>query len=653
MASENVNKRKLKCLIHHSGKVTGKLTPFSSTSWLRLTECAKRWLECDSESEENAISKILNEQGFVNSLYNSVTNFGHLGYHRSCYQRFTNSQHIERALRAVPQPDSTDMCPDPSSSDCDTSYEPPRKLRSASNLQLSASTTLPAICIICKRTDRFVKLHHKRTRDKLIQAETMTAGKLYEAAVKKCDESILLHIREKDCVAIEVKYHRTCYRDYTRFVTTKMCDRSDEDGLQFAKAYELYCTSVIETRMIRNKEILRMSNLIRLFHHYVQKHEGIDPSSYRYHVFKMLQCDQAIEQTVSRDSKTKGGVTGFTLNSGAVQRWILAQPQRSAITRQCEMMAGVSPETRPCKDNDATRIKKDKKAITLIMDTINSMINLFDNQYDELVCLSSGVIADRSVSLDLKNAYAKGDEASANYMKERLISKKGVDMFAPIKNLKLKTFGDQKRQKQNTKAEKVAVLKNDRALFARLLVIAQTRKIDLREILTYSLGSISLPLASMDGSLAKTSKSALLDLVEKKAEDCLVTLVPSNSAIILDAMAVLQSLQHIPETFGELADKILDLVISIASRYKCRRVDFVADQYPDICIKNAERARRTATSSGTQITHIYSKAQKKTPHQWKHLCLLVKIRKHLLPFFFLVGKKETTARCKTLPSMSP
>ncbi|XP_041373902.1 uncharacterized protein LOC121386916 [Gigantopelta aegis] len=33
--------------------------------------------------------------------------------------------------------------------------------------------------------------------------------------------------------------------------------------------------------MIRNKEILRMSNLIRLFHHYVQKHEGVDPSSYR------------------------------------------------------------------------------------------------------------------------------------------------------------------------------------------------------------------------------------------------------------------------------------------------------------------------------------------------------------------------------------
>ncbi|XP_041359488.1 uncharacterized protein LOC121375875 [Gigantopelta aegis] len=130
--------------------------------------------------------------------------------------------------------------------------------------------------------------------------------------------------------------------------------------------------------------------------------------------FSSIACDQAIEQTVNRDSKTKGGVTGFTLNSGAVQRWILAQPQRSAITRQCEMMAGVSPETRPCKDNDATRIKKDEKAITLIMDTINSMINPFDNQYDELVCLSSGVIADRSVSLDLKNAYAKG----ANYMKE-------------------------------------------------------------------------------------------------------------------------------------------------------------------------------------------------------------------------------------------
>ncbi|CAB4045000.1 Hypothetical predicted protein, partial [Paramuricea clavata] len=50
--------------------------------------------------------------------------------------------------------------------------------------------------------------------------------------------------------------------------------------------------------------------------------------------FSSSACDQVMEQTFNRDSKTKGGITGFTLNISAVQRWILAQSERGSITRQ-------------------------------------------------------------------------------------------------------------------------------------------------------------------------------------------------------------------------------------------------------------------------------------------------------------------------------
>jgi hypothetical protein len=62
--------------------------------------------------------------------------------------------------------------------------------------------------------------------------------------------------------------------------------------------------------------------------------------------FSAIACDQAIEQTANRDSKTKGGLVGFTLNRGAVNRWILSQSERSAITRQCQKMAGVVDDER-------------------------------------------------------------------------------------------------------------------------------------------------------------------------------------------------------------------------------------------------------------------------------------------------------------------
>jgi hypothetical protein len=42
-------------------------------------------------------------------------------------------------------------------------------------------------------------------------AQTITAGRLLAAAEVKNDESILVHIRWHDCVAIEVRYHRKCY----------------------------------------------------------------------------------------------------------------------------------------------------------------------------------------------------------------------------------------------------------------------------------------------------------------------------------------------------------------------------------------------------------------------------------------------------------
>lgn len=40
------------------------------------------------------------------------------------------------------------------------------------------------------------------------------------------------------------------------------------------------------------------------------------------------------------------GVIGITLNRGALQRWILGQSERSAITRECMKMAGADPADR-------------------------------------------------------------------------------------------------------------------------------------------------------------------------------------------------------------------------------------------------------------------------------------------------------------------
>lgn len=95
------------------------------------------------------------------------------------------------------------------------------------------------------------------------------------------------------------------------------------------------------------------------------------------------------------------------------------------------------------------------------------------------------------------------------------------------------------------------MVKADRDLFAGLLVVVQKSSMDLSEVFEYSLGPLPWFLASVDGSLGKTDKSKLLESLTKDvdpAED-----VPPTSAIIVDDMAILQSLKPIPETFEELA----------------------------------------------------------------------------------------------------
>ena len=60
------------------------------------------------------------------------------------------------------------------------------------------------------------------------------------------------------------------------------------------------------------------------------------------HGFSAVACDQTIEQTINRDSKTKGGLIGFSMNRSTVHRWLLSQAERASITSKCKDMAGNS-----------------------------------------------------------------------------------------------------------------------------------------------------------------------------------------------------------------------------------------------------------------------------------------------------------------------
>ena len=87
-------------------------------------------------------------------------------------------------------------------------------------------------------------------------------GLLLKAAEELNDEAILVDLRGKDHVAIEVRYHRSCYRDYTGFLTQKNPNKPDgnREYMSYSsnKAFEVFCTDIVEERIIQRKQIYRM-----------------------------------------------------------------------------------------------------------------------------------------------------------------------------------------------------------------------------------------------------------------------------------------------------------------------------------------------------------------------------------------------------------
>lgn len=225
--------------------------------------------------------------------------------------------------------------------------------------------------------------------------------------------------------------------------------------------------------------------------------------------FAKVACDQTIEQTANRDSKTKGGMTGFSTSKGAVNRWIWSHHARGSITRECEIMAGKGEQSGTRSDLLKSRMTRDKADVEKIVDTVNNMVNPFEYEEDELINIASGAVATKEVETDLENAKSRGESEFTTFCHKRL-QKGDMDFFATLKKMKLKTFSSMSKAVKRKVRGKEVTLKADRNLLARLVVIGRFRNIDLQELLSYSLGALPLSISNSQGSLVKTNKANLL-----------------------------------------------------------------------------------------------------------------------------------------------
>ena len=124
------------------------------------------------------------------------------------------------------------------------------------------------------------------------------------------------------------------------------------------------------------------------------------------------------------------------------------------------------------------QITRDEEDVQKVMEVISQWRNPFETA-DDPVSLSSSSIASSALKEDLLKAEEKGKSALVSFVQDRLTSST-VGFLETLLRPKLGTFGVVK--KTVNQGGKSFVLRADRNLFAWLLVLGQSRQIDLRDL---------------------------------------------------------------------------------------------------------------------------------------------------------------------------
>ena len=94
-----------------------------------------------------------------------------------------------------------------------------------------------------------------------------------------------------------------------------------------------------------------------------------------------------------------------------------------------------------------------------------------------------------------------------------------------------------------------------------MTLIGQARKLDMKDVLSYPLGPIPWASANPDGTLRKTNKAQIFKRLRKDFSP--VDTIPSNSACIIDGMAIVQKgmANTTNASFGEASKSVFSAVL--------------------------------------------------------------------------------------------
>ena len=175
--------------------------------------------------------------------------------------------------------------------------------------------------------------------------------------------------------------------------------------------------------------------------------------------FGWIPVDQTTEVTVNKDTQTPGGTARFSMKAGAIKRYYIIVEHR--------------------------------------MHCWARWVNPFAEKQD-LISISTARTAPKDIASDLMKTHEIGEQCYSNFKEERLEKDPPVKQFHdPIPANKLKTFSNLYKKKEVKSSGRVIILKADKSLFGRIIVMAQGRNLKMEDILSHPLGPLPWALSTV------------------------------------------------------------------------------------------------------------------------------------------------------------
>jgi hypothetical protein len=241
-------------------------------------------------------------------------------------------------------------------------------------------------------------------------------------------------------------------------------------------------------------------------------------------------------------------------------------------------------------------------------------MNLMTYEGEDLTNIITKVVMPTQVQTDVCSQDEIGQKAYVTFVEKR-INTNEVSVWARMEKVQLKMWKSTRKAVKHKLADQVVELKDDRSLFARMLIVARSRpEINLKEAIGHhEFTSLPRALFAMSGALLPcTDKSKLMAILEElpkktsegdqQPEDVTPDSapLPPKKVTVIDGMAVVQAMGKPPwvKTCAQWADHFTGILDSKAKDYD--EVHLVFDRYDlPTSLKEATRERRQGGKPAT------------------------------------------------------